>query len=168
MHHIVDVYVKLWPPFFEEDISKANMCIGFAIDEDPGKIIFLGTNDQDIYTLKVWKEEIPTDDKIFNNIEHRIELWINGQLDGVLDYEYYKLSDDYRFKNIVNEFPRSVQVLSQNEMRRPFGIKMDFERDFVITCPSFDGSHFGTMLFNHDGILKNIKYMEKYRCDYVR
>lgn len=157
---VAKLVVRIWPPFNEESNILFDISVGLTFENNTEEIFFLVTDENDLWTPLVLKEK-NREFTIFNTIDQlvsRIEKWKLGKLNDIIDYEYYDLTSCEIFNYIIGYKLKEIHKITVGE-EGSFGIKLGFDKDFIISTPISSGSTFETRNFNKN---ENIKYFKTF------
>jgi hypothetical protein len=151
------IYLIVCPPFGEENMSDIDISIGFVFDSNNEEMIVISTSKDDNWSPTIFKKILPLDVYPFEVFEGRMNNWMNKQLKNIIDLEYYNVTTSKFFINIINEKIKSIELI-KIEQNEPFGVKIVFEKDFIMSTSIADGNTIETKKFNN---YDNIRHFKK-------
>jgi hypothetical protein len=88
------LYLIVWPPppFGEEHMSQVDLSIGFSFNLDDNEICVISTSMDDVWT-PTFRLEYPKLVYESRDFFHRINKWMNCELEDDFDYEFYDVTD---------------------------------------------------------------------------
>lgn len=142
------IFIIAFPPFGEESISQIDMRLGIALKGKSEYLFVFSTNLDDIWSPVLSIEPVPS--VFFNhiNFNDRMRHWMNQELDDDIKLEYYEFTESDYFVNIVGNDIESIKFLTIEGNPEPFGLKISFKNDFIISFPNSDGNTIETFSFN--------------------
>jgi hypothetical protein len=138
------VYLILWPPYGENNNSNIDLSIGLVFNEADGLFI-ITTDKEDNWTPKIVHQDIPKELFSFEEFNNRVKKWQNLEIDEIIKEENYDFTNSQYFRSIINQCITDVEWISVNET--PFGVKLKFENDYIISTPISDGNTIETKAF---------------------
>ena len=63
------------------------------------------------------------------------------------------------FECIVGSEIIGIELISVKDIQFPFGVKIHFKDDFIITTPNSDGNTVETKAYNINGSIEKFKYL---------
>lgn len=75
----------------------------------------------------------------------------------VLDTEYYEVTNVDLFVGIVAHPIRSIEFIRMQNTAVPFGVKLMFDKDYVLSSPINDGNTIETAYFNNNTNILNFE-----------
>lgn len=155
------LFLLVFPPLGEEAISDIDIRLGLVLKMNPEVLFTIGTDMNDIWSPKINVESIPL--LPFNefDFEERVGLWMKQELNDEIALEYYDVTNSDDFKEIVGKKIEDVEFIMIEGNPDPFGIKILFENDFIISFPNSDGNTIETKKFNKGGSIKNFNHLGK-------
>lgn len=160
------LFIAIWPPLGEDNISNLDISIGFVFDGDEQNMSIISTNKDDNWSPIIRNETIPSTLKEFNLFDDRISQWMKTELDDVIDVEYYEVTFFDIFKNILSEEIKKIEFIKIQD-GNPFGVKIIFENDYIISTPISDGNTIETQEFNRNNNLKHFENLGKIHFENV-
>lgn len=143
------LFLIIWPPIGENDVSQIDMSIGIVFEDKPEELLKISTDKDDLTSPLIEPLNIP--DKAFkwDDFDHRMNAWMNDTEEMEIDNEYYDVSDVDCFKQIVNQKVLDVELVKFTE-GSILGLKLIFRDDFILSTPISDGNTVETTRFNNN------------------
>ncbi len=138
----------IFPPYAEENFDQIDMSAGFIFKEDAEKICVISTDKNYLERPSINYQNAPKDWFEWTIFYSRMKEWMNAENDWLIDYEYYEATEITEFRNIVNNSILDVQLAFAGEDNTPFGVKIVFANDFLLSTPLIDGNTIETQVFN--------------------
>jgi hypothetical protein len=150
-------FLILWPPYGEDDLCCLDLSFGIILEGLNDQLFVIGTDINDLTTPSIDIQEIPVNVFQYNDFEDRINNWMICKFEEDFEYEYYEISYLEKFKDIIGSQILDIELLSFGNDTNPYGLKMIFENDFIISTPSNDGNCIETKEFALCNNLANFK-----------
>lgn len=151
-----ELYLIIWPPFGESDVSQIDISIGFIFDDDSDELFIISTDKNDLTSPIVEKQTLPEKTFLWSEFEERMSLWMRGKTNATIENEYYDVSESESFRNIVMNKIKDVELVAIVN-GSPIGVKVIFEYDYILSTPIIDGNTIETSSFNRNENLKHFK-----------
>jgi len=148
------LFILVWPPYGEDQFLDVDISIGFIFAERPDRLCVVSTDMSDMWTPLIRYEAIPNKIHAWSSFDSRIKHWMNslGHADFddeyYFDTEYYEVTNVDLFENIVSQVIQSVEFVAIKNIAEPFGVKVNFENNFILSTPIADGNTIETSRFN--------------------
>lgn len=155
---IVRLFLIVFPPEGEESLDHVDIRIGLVVERKLDLLYIISTNMHDLCSPQIELSVIPEsyfEEKEFNI---RINKWFSLEMDDDFVLEYYDFSNSYYFKNIVGNKIIDIQLIFVENPEEPFGLKLLFNDDFIISLPNIDGNSIITKTFGNFEKLKIFNY----------
>lgn len=150
------VLLIVWPPFGEDNALDIDISLGLIFHNEI-KLHVISTDDEDRWTPKICIEDVPENIFLWNLFEKRMKRWMDSEEIGVFDYEYYDVTNSNLFDNINNNKIQSIDYLRVGKITDPFGVKLIFENDYILSTPTSDGNTIETNFFNKNENIINFE-----------
>ena len=150
------LFIMAWPPLGEDGPTNIDLSLGFVWSGNSEQLCIV-TTDEDAWTPCLRHQPIPNETFVWKMFEHRMQGWMDEAEMGVLDTEYYEVTNAEIFANIVAHTVEAVELLNIENGDSPFGVRLKFANDFVLSHPIADGNIFQTSRFNQND---NLLYFE--------
>lgn len=145
------LFLIVYPPFGESSILGIDVQIGIVTVEEPSILVTIGTSLEDIWTPVIGEEAIPANSYNEIDFKPRIDRWMKSEADSDMLLEYYEFTHSPIFNEIVWKKIESVELIAlESDIEAPFGVKLLFENDFIMSVPSTDGNQTITKSFNNE------------------
>ncbi|GAA3937213.1 hypothetical protein GO495_12090 [Chitinophaga oryziterrae] len=140
------VFIILWPPLGEEKRINVDISIGITLSGFEG--LFVITTDKgDNWTPIVIKQKIPDKYFSYDIFESRVTKWQTCEIDEIIDNEYYDFTNSAEFNDIVGHKILDIEWI-MIKGKSPFGLKLYFDVEYLISTPISDGNTIETKKFN--------------------
>jgi len=153
------IFLIVFPPDGEELKSEIDIRFGIVLKEYPGELITISTDLSDIWSPVLKVEPIP--DNVYNELmfDKRMRQWMNDELKDEIALEYYEVTYSDHFRNIAGNPIKEIQVVSIEGNQEPFGLKILFESDYILSFPNSDGNTIETKYFNKLDLINRFKHL---------
>lgn len=153
------VFLIIYPPVGEKSILQIDIRIGLIIENNLESLYVIGTDLDDLWSPMINVEKIP--DIFFSNLDflERTRLWMTKELNNDITLEYYDFTISEYFKDIVGKKINDIELVSIEGNPDPFGIKLLFQNDFILSSPNSDGNTIETKTFNKNKNIENFKHL---------
>ncbi|QDQ25665.1 hypothetical protein FNU76_04475 [Chitinimonas arctica] len=156
--HVSSFVLRVFPPFAESVLSSAD--VSFLLRLDDGKWYLFHVRSDDNWSVEICCAEEP-DCRGWDEFNARIPLILSGEIESDYDYEFYNGTDASIFSGIAHSRVLSVDVLSSEGSKDAFGIRLNFEDDFILLYPNTDGSAIETKEFKQGRGLREFEVLGK-------
>lgn len=153
------LFVIVWPPLGEEKELDIDISFGFVFSQNPDCLCIITTNKNDMWTPCIYFENIPTKIYTWSSFTSRMKAWMNSKCIDNLEAEYYEVTDINMFSNIIASKIVSIEFVGLKNNPKPFGIKVIFQNDYILSTPISDGNTVETSQFNRNDNLLNFERM---------
>jgi len=154
------LFIIMFSPGGEDDMGSVDIQLGLVMNKTPNQLVVIRTDRySDSPTAAI--EELPNIYFQEEDFYIRRKKWMNSEFDEeeIMWYEYYDFSNSSFFKNIVKQKVDNIQLFGRDIWDRrnfePFGMKIIFKKDFILSFPNLDGNTIETKSFNKNGNLEN-------------
>ena len=157
------LYLVVWPPWGEADKSNIDLSFGFAFKDNPDKLCVISVEKNDLWLPHVLYQSLPRYEYPWDAFDDRMRLWMAADegTDLIMEFEYYNVTACDLFRHIVNSEIVSIEFLCIEGIPDPFGIKIYFKDDYIISMPLSDGNTAETALFNGTNYIKTFEKLGK-------
>lgn len=156
------LFIVLWPPWGEEMESDVSISFGFVFrDDPPNQLCIISVDKDELWSPHLYYSSIPNKIYPWQDFYTRIELWMKAQEDTdlIMNFEYYEVTDCEIFENIIDSEIIELELLFIKNIDDPFGIKIIFKNDYIISTPNSDGNTIETKKFNRINNIENFKHL---------
>jgi hypothetical protein len=159
---VVQIFLVVWPPWGEEHVSAIDISIGLVFKEKQDELCVIGIDKDELWSPHAYFEKLPEKIYAWEDFHPRMTTWMNSEdEDLIIGKEYYNVTNSELFKNIRGNIIEGLEFLSLVGFTEPFGLKIIFKNDFILSLPNFDGSTFQTREFNNNGRLEYFEQLGK-------
>lgn len=155
---IVRLFLIVFPPEGEESLDHVDIRIGLVVESKLDLLYIISTSMEDIWSPKIETSIIPVsyfEEKEFNI---RINKWFSLEMDDDFILEYYDFTNSDYFKNIIGNKIIDIQLIFVENPEEPFGLKLLYNDDFIISLSNTDGNSIITKTFGNFENLKTFNY----------
>lgn len=79
----------------------------------------------------------------------------------IIGKEYYDVTKSELFDNIIGNEIEGIEFLKVEGNPEPFGLKILFKDDYIVSIPNSDGNTVETKTFNKNNSIENFKHLGK-------
>lgn len=152
---VVRLFLIVWPPFGEENKDQIDISVGLMFSDETHQLCIISTEPNDLTTPCIRYEAIPAHTLPWNSFETRMKSWMESNEEWVIDTEYYEVTDVEIFRNIVSQTILDVEFVGIKNHETPFGVKLIFDNDYILSTPIVDGNTIETLYFNKNNNVAN-------------
>jgi hypothetical protein len=143
------LFLVVWPPDGEEAEAGIDISIGFVSESTPSTLLILSTNNDDMWSPQLHVQNIPTGQRPFSEFSSRMALWQRQELLDLIDYEYYEITwDSSQFSEFLDKTIIGINLLSMQNDGLPFGVRLIFFDNYILSFPGVFGNRIETKYFN--------------------
>lgn len=148
----------IWAPYSEEQESEIDISFGLIFKSDPNKLFVISVEKNELWTPYISTESIPKNKYSWEDFYPRIKVWMNSKDENLsIGKEYYEVTKSELFSNIIGEEIKKIELLKLEDNPEPFGVKLHFKHDYIVSMPNSDGNTVETKFFNKNNSLDNFK-----------
>ena len=153
------LFLIVWPPLGEEKELDIDISFGFVFLQNTDRLCVITTDKEDMWTPCVRCEGIPTKVYSWSSFAPRMNAWMKSECESDLETEYYDVTDVQEFSNIIASNIQSIEFVGLENNPEPFGVKVVFDNDYILSTPISDGNTVETSQFNKNDNLLNFERM---------
>jgi hypothetical protein len=156
---IVDkLFLIVWSPWGEEKESDLDISFGFVFKNEPNKLCIVSVDKNELWSPQLSIESLPEYKYSWEDFQPRIKMWMNAKDENlIIGKEYYDVTKSDLFNNIIGNEIKMIELIYIKGNPEPFGVKILFKDDYIISTPNTDGNTVETKGFNKTNILENFK-----------
>ncbi|SNR16239.1 hypothetical protein [Tenacibaculum jejuense] len=151
------LYLVVWPPLGEEKELDIDISFGLVLYKYSDHLTIITTDKEDMWTPRIQTQKIPLKVYSWSSFRSRMDAWINLECEDDLETEYYEVTNVSEFSTIVNSRIESLELIGVKNNPEPFGVKVKFKNDYILSTPISDGNTIETSLFNKNNNLSNFE-----------
>ncbi|MBK9567184.1 MAG: hypothetical protein WAT22_05520 [Saprospiraceae bacterium] len=157
---VSNLFLIVWPPWGEEKESDIDISFGFVFKDERSKLYVIGVNKDELWAPHIFHQSLPENIYGWEDFHNRMNLWMNSgeDTDLIMNTEYYNVSQWDLFDKIVESEIIRIELIWIEGYDEPFGVKIHFKNDYIISTPISDGNTVETSRFNQNA---NIELFEK-------
>jgi len=153
------LFLKVFPPLGEDKKLDIDISIGLVFSKEPNQMCIISTDEEDRWMPSIHFSSIPKRNIYsWSSFNNRMKDWMDLKEYEKLDIEYYEVTNTVLFNNLVSQKILNVEFLSVKNIELPFGVKLIFDKDYILSTPTADGNTIETSSFNKN---KNITNFEE-------
>lgn len=166
---IVDkLFLVVWSPWGEESEAEIDISFGFVFKNEPSKLCVVSVDKDELWSSHISLEPLPEDNYSWEDFYNRIKMWMNAEDENlIMGKEYYDVTKSDLFKNITGNEIEGIELLNLEGNPEPFGVKILFKDDYIISMPNSDGNTVETKTFNKTNSIENFKKLGNVICSKV-
>lgn len=156
---IHNLFLVVWSPWGEEE-SHIDIAFGFVFEDNLNSLCLISIDKDEIWSPHIYYQSIPQNAYMWKDFYARMRQWMAAEDDEmIMGFEYYDVSKCELFENIVGSQIISIEEICLKDTPEPFGVKLSFEKDYIISLPVSDGNTVETSLFNQHKHIDGFKRM---------
>jgi hypothetical protein len=148
------LFFRVWPPWGEEKHSNIDISFGFVFSDNQDELFIISVDKDEIWAHYITIELLPITRYSWEDYYGRMKEWMLAKEDTELLFMGYEY-----FEKIIGDEILKIELLRIEDVMEPFGVKLYFKNDYIISFPNSDGNTIGTKLFNKD--LEGIEHFHR-------
>ncbi|MDR2274880.1 MAG: hypothetical protein LBF27_28485 [Sphingobacterium sp.] len=154
------LFLIVWPPWGEERESDIDISFGFVFKNEPNILCIISVDKDELWSPHISFEGFPEIRYSWEDFYPKMKMWMKADDDSlIIDKEYYEVTKSELFDNIVGNEIKEIEFMNVEGNREPFGVKLHFENDYIISMPNSDGNTVETKVFNKNNSIYNFKHL---------
>ncbi len=154
------LFLVIWTPWGEENESDIDISFGFVFKDEPNKLCIISVDKDELWSPYIFDESLPQYIYTWDEFYPRIKTWMKAEDDSlIIGREYYDVTKSEKFKAIINAKIEEIDVLNIEGNPEPFGLRILFKDDYIISIPNSDGNTVETKAFNKNDCISNFKQL---------
>jgi len=159
---VYKLFLIMWAPWGEEKESNIDLSFGFVFKDEINTLYIISVNKDELWMPYVSYESIPQSKYTWDDFYHRKKMWMKAEDNSlIIDKEYYDVTKCAMFKDIIDAEIEEIEFIGLENNPEPFGVKIIFRDDYIITLPNSDGNTVETKVFNKNDSIENFKLLGK-------
>jgi hypothetical protein len=162
------LFLVVWMPCGEENEANIDISFGFVFQDTPNQLCVISVDKDDLWSQNVFYQSLPQNLYTWKDYYDRIKMCMNMEDENcIVGKEYYDVSNCELFEKIVNSQIIEIELISVIDNPEPFGVKIIFFNDYIISTPISDGNTVETSKFNQNnnlGIFEKIGKIVYTKC----
>lgn len=143
------LFLIIWPPWGEKQQSDLDISFGFVFREESNYLYIISIDKDELWSPFIYIETIPVNRYSWLDFYPRINMWMNAKNENmIIDKEYYEVTKSDLFNNILFNKIEDIELLKVTNIPEPFGVKLIFKDDYIISIPNWDGNTVESKHFN--------------------
>ena len=156
----VKLFLVLWTPWGEEEKSNIDISFGFVFKDEPNKLCVISVDKDELWSPYISYESLPHEEYKWENFYHRIKMWMRAEDDNlIIGKEYYDVSNSKLFNKIIDSEIIGMELIYIEGNSKPFGVRILFKDDYIISIPNSDGNTVETEMFNKNDSIDNFRIL---------
>lgn len=153
------LFFVVWPPWGEEKESDIDISFGFVFNNEPSKLYVISVDKDELWVPHIFQQPLPDNEYAWGDFYDRMKLWMEAgeNTDLVMETEYYNVSQSGLFEKIVESEIIGIELIEIEDYDEPFGVKLLFKDDYILSIPNSDGNTVETKFFNKNNSIGNFK-----------
>lgn len=145
------LFLVIWPPWGEEKESDIDISFGFVFNNEPNRLYVISIDKDELWSPHVFYQSLPQNAYSWEDFYTRLKMWMTADNDDcIIDTEYYDVTQCVLFEKIVSAEIVGIELISIEGNPEPFGVKILFENDYILSTPISDGNTVETSQFNRN------------------
>lgn len=154
------LFLVIWAPWGEENESDIDISFGFVFKDEPNKLCIISVDKDELWSPYIFDESLPQYIYTWDEFYPRMKTWMKAEDDSlIIGREYYDVSKSEIFKGIIDTEIKEIDVLNIEGNPEPFGLRILFKDDYIISIPNSDGNTVETKAFNKNDCISNFKQL---------
>jgi hypothetical protein len=153
------LFLVVWTPWGEEKESDIDISFGFVFKDEPNRLCVISVDKNELWSPHLFYEPLPKNEYTWEDFYSRMKQWMEAAEDTelVMGFEYYDVTKCELFKKIINSEIIRIELISIEDNAEPFGVKIHFNNDYIISTPISDGNTVETSRFNQNNNVEAFK-----------
>jgi hypothetical protein len=157
---VVRLFLVIWAPWGEEKESDIDISFGFVFKDEPSKLCVISVDKDELWSPYISYESLPQSKYTWEDFYPRIKMWMKAKDDNlIIDKEYYEVTKCNVFKTIIDAEIIGIEYITLEGNTEPFGVRILFKDDYIISIPNADGNTVETKVFNKNDSIENFKHL---------
>lgn len=153
------LFLIVWPPLGEKKESDVDISFGFVFRDDPQRLCVISVDKNELWRPHIFYQPLPQNKYTWGDYYPKIKAWMDAEEDSyIAGSEYFDVTECELFEKIVNAEIVTIELICIESDPDPFGIKIHFKDDYIISTPISDGNTVETSQFNRN---ENIELFRK-------
>ncbi len=153
------LFLVVWPPLGEKKELDIDISFGLVFHHIPDHLCIITTDKDDMWTPCLRFENTPNFTYSWSEFTSRMDAWMKSEELGSLETEYYDISKAKQFRKIVSYRIQSIELIGLENNTEPFGVKIVFDDDYIISTPISNGNTVETSHFHKNENIANFENM---------
>lgn len=160
---IVDrLFLVVWSPWGEKNLSNIDISFGFIFKNDPDNLCIISVDKDELWSPKISFESLQMEYYSWEDFLPRIQMWMNSDDESlIIGREFYEVTKSELFKDIMGNEIEGIEFINIEGNPEPFGVKILFKNDYIISIPNSDGNTVETKVFNKNNSIENFRHLGK-------
>ncbi|KAB2916135.1 MAG: hypothetical protein F9K23_08475 [Bacteroidetes bacterium] len=156
------LFLVVWTPWGEEKEADIDISFGFVFNDEPSKLFVISVDKDELWLPHIFHQSLPENKYSWKDFYPKIKMWMNSEDDScIIVNEYFDVTDCELFKEIVESEIIGIELIGIEGNDAPFGVKIHFKNDYIISTPISDGNTVETSQFNQNGNIEVFKKIGK-------
>lgn len=152
------LFLVIWTPWGEEKQSDIDISFGFVFKDEPSRLCLISVDKDELWLPHISYENLPQSKYTWEDFYPRMKMWMKAEDHNlIIGKEYYDVTKSEIFKTIINVEIEEIEFISLEDVPEPFGIRILFKDDYIVSIPNSDGNTVETKAFNKNNSINNFK-----------
>jgi hypothetical protein len=152
------LFLVIWTPWGEEKESDIDISFGFVFKDEPSRLCLISVDKDELWLPHISYESLPQGKYTWEDFYPRMKMWMKAEDDNlIIGKEYYDVTKCEIFKTIIDAEVEEIELISLEGIPEPFGVRILFKDDYIISIPNSDGNTVETKTFNKNNSIDNFK-----------
>lgn len=148
---ISELFLVIWTPYGEERLSDVDMCFGFVFNGEQDKFCVISVHKDELWSPHIVQKAYPVEKLSWVDFYSKIDIWMKSEDENcAIESKYFDVTHSELFKEISGAEIIGIELICVEGNDEPFGVKMLFENDYIISTPISDGNTVETSRFNQN------------------
>jgi hypothetical protein len=159
---VYKLFLVIWSPWGEEKESDIDISFGFVFKNEPNELCIISVDKDELWSPHILFESLPENKYSWEDFYPRIEMWMNAEDENlILGKEYFDVTKSEIFDSIIGKEIEGIELIKLESNPEPFGLKILFKDDYIVSIPNSDGNTVETKAFNKTNSIQNFKHLGK-------
>ena len=156
------LFLVVWPPWGEEKESDIDISFGFVFKDELDRLCIISIDKNELWSPHVFYQVVPQNEYSWEDFYTRMKMWMKAEDDDcIIDTEFYDVTTCMLFEKIIGSEIIEIELISIEGNSEPFGVKILFENEYIISTPISDGNTVETSQFNQNNNINVFKKIGK-------
>ena len=156
------LFLVVWTPWREKRESDIDISFGFVFNDQPSELCVISVDKDELWSPHIFLQPLPENIYLGEDFHPKIRMWMDSNDDNcAITNEYFDVTSCKLFKEIIDSEIIGIELISIEGTDKPFGVKILFKNDFIISTPISDGNTVETSRFNQNSNIEVFKKIGK-------
>jgi hypothetical protein len=152
--NVLKLILRIFPPYAERGFSSAD--VSLVLQADSGRHFLFSVDPRSNWGVNIAVIDAPIVVQ-WDEYGQCLPAIMRGEIEPEFDYVFCDASREGFFADILKQKIVSIDALTLGSLDDAFGLKLTFEKDFILIYPNTDGSAVETARFKQGRGLDEFK-----------